>query len=210
MILALVALQASALDAERAFAARAAKGEQWAAFRDTAAEDAMMFAPRPIVARRFLADKPEPKHPIQWFPRASFVSCDGATAVNTGPWMVPAEKAAGYFTTIWRRQPDGTWKWLYDGGAETGRIEPAGDAPRQRKASCRGRARDVMGAPREGIEQQSSGRSADSTLQWRWTYTPEGARALDVHLWNGRRMERVIANRIPAPDPAPAAPGAKR
>lgn len=199
MILTLLAMQVSAIDAERAFAARAAKGEQWAAFRDTAAEDAMMFAPHPMVARRFLADRTEPKHPIQWFARASFVSCDGKTAVNTGPWMVPAEDTAGYFTTIWRRQVDGGWRWIYDGGDATGRIEPAGDTPKQRKASCRGQARDVMGAPQEGVEQQSAGRSADSTLQWRWTYTPEGARALDVYLWNGRRMERVIANRIAAP-----------
>lgn len=206
MILTLFALQVSAIDAERAFAARAAKGEQWAAFRDSAAEDAMMFAPHPIVARRALADRAEPTHPIQWFARASFVSCDGTTAVNTGPWMVPAEQAAGYFTTIWRRQGDGGWKWIYDGGDATGRVEPAGDTPRQRKASCRARARDVLGAPHEGAEQQSSGRSADSTLQWRWTYTPDGARALDVYLWNGRRMERVIANRIAAP----RAPGAKR
>ncbi|MFD1787648.1 hypothetical protein ACFSC3_08695 [Sphingomonas floccifaciens] len=202
MILTLLAVQASALDAERAFAARAAKGEQWAAFRDTATEDAMMFVPQPIVARRFLADRAEPKHPIQWFPRASYVSCDGKTAVNTGPWMVPAQKAAGYFTTIWRQQADGGWKWLYDGGDQTGRIDAAGDRPKQRKAACRGRARDVLGAPEEGAEQQSSGRSGDSTLQWRWTYTPAGARALDVYLWNGRRMERVIADRIDAPGAA--------
>lgn len=211
MILTLLALQAAAapagtaIDAERAFAARAARGEQWAAFRDSSTDTAMMFTPAPVVAHRYLAGRAEPKHPIQWWPAHSYVSCDGRIAVNTGPWTVPARGTSGYFTTIWVRQPDGAWKWIYDGGDQTGRIDPAGDRPRTRKAACRGRAGDVLGDPEPAAQQQAAGRSADGTLQWRWTWTDDGARALDVYLWNGREMERVIEDRV---DPAQKGGGA--
>jgi hypothetical protein len=112
MILALLLAAAeppmTAIDAERAFVADAQKLGQWTAFRKYAADDAVMFVPQQVNAQAFLKDRKDPPASVYWWPGKSFVSCDGSYAVNTGPWVRQYGKAVGYFTTVWKRQPDGS------------------------------------------------------------------------------------------------------
>ena len=62
-----------------------------------------MFTPQAVWAREFLKDKKDPPKAIGWRPAHSFVSCDGRTAVNTGPWFRAGGSPGGYFTTVWQR-----------------------------------------------------------------------------------------------------------
>ena len=102
-----VAPVATAIDAERAFAADAQKIGQWTAFHKWADKDAVVFTPQAAWAHEVLPKK-DPATAITWRPAHSFVACDGRTAVNTGPWFARDGKMGGYFTTVWQRVPEGT------------------------------------------------------------------------------------------------------
>ena len=106
---------ATAIDAENAFSRDAKRIGQWTAFRKWADRDAVMFTPQAVWARSFLKPLKDPPKSISWRPAQSFVSCDGRTAVNNGPWFTQDHRQAGYFMTVWQRTPAG-WRWVYDGG----------------------------------------------------------------------------------------------
>ena len=198
MLLAMVLAQASAVDAERAFATRAAQTMQWAAFREFSTPEAVMFVPEPVIAHDWTAKQAEPPISVQWWPAQSYVACDGSQAVNTGPWMIPAAKLVGFFTTVWVRQGDGRLKWVYDDGGPLAAPRAAGDRATVRRARCSSRPGEVP-AVRYAEGSSGEGGSTDRTLQWRWHVTPDGARTFDAWLWDGRRMVPVVADRFPAP-----------
>ena len=64
---------------------------QWSAFRKYADETAVMFTPQAVWAHDFLKDRKDPPKSVEWWPDRSFVSCDGRTAVNTGPRSGPTD-----------------------------------------------------------------------------------------------------------------------
>ena len=193
MILALLLAAAepsmTAIDAERAFVADAQKLGQWTAFRKYAADDAEMYVPQRVNAQEFLRDLKDPPASVFWWPGKSFVSCDGSYAVNTGPWVRQYGKAVGYFTTVWKRQPDGSWKWIYDGGdglatarAEGGDIKPS-------PASCEGKP---AGLP-------SASKSPDGSLAWTIEVGGAGQRSFRAFVWNGKEYQRVIEDVVAPP-----------
>ncbi|WP_309603450.1 hypothetical protein [Sphingomonas sp.] len=195
MILALLLVVAApapmtAIDAERAFAADAQKIGQWTAFRKYAADDAAMFVPERVNAQAWLKDRADPPTSVYWWPGRSYVSCDGTVAVNTGPWVRGYGKAVGYFTTIWTRQADGSWKWIYDAGepekfarGEGGDISPF-------IASCKGKPSGVILA--------KSQHSKDQSLAWLINVGPRGQRRLLIYQWNGARYQMVIEDKVAA------------
>jgi hypothetical protein len=198
---------ATAVDAERAFAADARKYGQWTAFRQYADHDAVMFTPQAVWVQEFLKDRKDPPKTVKWAPAHSFVSCDGRTAVNTGPWWGADGVHHGYFTTVWQRT-DQQWRWVYDGG--DGLDGPPPPQPRVQvlRASCRTKA---PGAPiippppltpkqaRTTPEDNGRGQSADKTLGWDWKVEKSGARRFRVYQWNGLRYAQVLVNDIAAP-----------
>ena len=99
----LAATSITAVDAELAFARDAQRIGQWTAFRKYADETAVMFNPQAVWARDFLASQKDPSKAITWAPSESWVSCDGRTAINRGPWRSPIG-GKGYFTTVWVRE----------------------------------------------------------------------------------------------------------
>ena len=197
------ALPVTAIDAERAFAADAQKVGQWKSFRQWSTDDAVMFVPQPVNAHAFLNDRKEPAEAVKWAPSASFVSCDGSMAVNTGPWTRNGGKSVGYFTTVWKRQPGGGWRWAYDGGDQLTVPRPLPSKPAQRVADCR--ATKQLASPAivrpAGAKAPTSagyGRSTDGTLFYSWRVTPAGAREFSAYLWNGKRFDKVVDDRIAA------------
>ena len=130
----------TAVDAELAFARDARRIGQWSAFRKWADNDAVMFTPQAVWAQTFLKPLKNPPKAIAWRPAHSFVSCDGRTAVNTGPWFKQDGTPGGYFTTVWQRSGS-KWRWVYDGGGPyaEGTKTPTGKAQVHRGA-CRTRA----------------------------------------------------------------------
>ena len=200
----LAASSPTAIDAERAFAADAQRLGQWTAFRKYVDRDAVMFTPQAVWARNFLHDLKDPPKSVKWWPAHSWVSCDGRTAVNTGPWV--REKSHGYFTTVWQRSK-GQWRWAYDGGARADGPVPAVTKARTHRASCAGKAPGAPVIPppplsarqaRTTPEDNGRGQSADRTLGWDWKVEKNGARHFRVYQWNGLRYAQVLVNEIPA------------
>src|SRR6476620_7157050 len=95
---AVVATTPTAIDAELAFSREAQRNGQSAAFSTYAAADAVVFTPRATWARDFAKSK-DRRAEIRWSPNASYVSCDGQMAVNTGPWRDADGAQTGFFTT---------------------------------------------------------------------------------------------------------------
>ena len=196
----------TAVDAEVAFARDARKIGQWSAFRKWVDRDAVMFTPQAVWAKTFLKPLKDPPNSISWRPARSFVSCDGRTAVNTGPWFKQDGTLAGTFTTVWQWTSAG-WRWAYDGGSPANGRAPTGKAQIQR-STCRGNA---PGAPiipprpltpkqaRTTPEDSGRGQSADRTLGWDWKVEESGARRFRLYQWNGTRYIQVLAEDVPKP-----------
>jgi hypothetical protein len=191
---------ANALDADRAFAADAQKLGQWTAFKAWSTPDALMFVPQPVKAHAFLNGRKDPPSAVFSWPGASFVSCDGGTAVNTGPWVREWGKSVGYFTTVWARQADGSWKWTYDGGDALKQARGQGGDIKPRRAACP--KFPVPPPPQREVPANvkwASGSSKDGTLNWGWSVLPDGSRSFHASLWDGHDHKTVIDDRIAAP-----------
>lgn len=196
-------------EAERDFAARAARDGQWTAFRATATPDAVMFVPQKVVALDWLKGRADPKRAVAWVPEVTATSCDGGLAASMGPYR-SARGDTGKFATLWRRQADGGWRWQLDQGG------PAASAPaleavqlRALTASCAGiaavKAMDVaamnaaVGDPAGAVDAALllSGASADATLQWAVRGDDKGHRRMVVWLWDGTRLAEVMRQDTP-------------
>ena len=192
IIAAVGAVTPTAVDAERAYSRDAQVKGQWTASRTYADPDAVMFTPGAIWARDFLKGRKDPAAALRWSPNASYVSCDGRLAVNTGPWQSADGRQRGFFTTIWQ-QEGGRWRWISDGRHTLKRPLAARKSPIVRKASCRGKApgpplmtpppaRKAKGATADDF---GRGYSQDRTLGWDWRVAPNGSRRLRTFLWTG-------------------------
>ena len=197
----------TAVDAEHAFARDARRIGQWSAFRKWADHDAVMFTPQAVWATTFLKTLKDPPRSINWRPLDSYVSCDGRTAVNSGPWFTQDGAYGGYFTTVWQRTKAG-WRWDYDGGYPGPAKQPKRTMVQVHRAACAGHP---AGAPiakppkltpneaRTTPEDNGRGESADKTLGWDWKVAKSGARRLRVFLWTKGRYAEVVNSTDPAP-----------
>lgn len=199
---------ATAVEAERAFARDAHVEGQWTAFRKWADDAAVMFTPQAVWAHELLEGREDPPAALDWAPADSWVSCDGRTAINRGPWHAAAEGAHGYFTTVWM-QADGKWRWTYDGGDHSSEATPLPEKARVRSASCANKSkvpaeyrRAVVPTKRlagQAPADAGQGRSADGTLIYQWKVAPDGARHFQAKLWNGRGYRIIVDQNVAAP-----------
>jgi hypothetical protein len=198
----------TAVDAERAFAADARKIGQWTAFRKYADETAVMFTPQAVWAQEFLGPLKDPPKAITWGPSDSWLSCDGRTAINRGPWTSASGTSHGYFTTVWMRQGK-AWKWGYDGGDDLAQPMVLPKKPRVERASCAGRDR-ILKEYREEVTPTArlagkppadagQGRSSDGTLIYNWKVAASGERRFEAKLWNGHDYRTILDQHIAAP-----------
>lgn len=198
------ATTSSAVDAEHAFNRDAQRTGEWTASRKFADPDAVMFTPQAIWARDFLKYRKDPAQSIRWSPNASFVSCDGRMAVNTGPWQNANGRQQGFFTTVWQ-QEKGQWRWVSHGRHTLRTALAARKAPIVRKGSCHGRAPGPpLMAPPSGKrgpggaapEDFGRGYSSDRTLGWDWRVGPKGVRHFRTFLWDGKRYTLALRQTI--------------
>ena len=202
------------VSAELAFARMARERGQWTAFRETADEDAIMFAPGPVNAREWLKKRAEPAQVLSWAPRAVYVSCDGGYAVSTGPWTHP-DGSSGTFITLWRRQRNGSFKWVIDFGSNSPFPAAAnGDdlLIDGKVADCAGRQRDMARFRRDREERMpvvpipnpppasGEGQSVDGSLRWRWSSGPS-ERKLAVTMRYQGGEQTVIDQIVPVAAP---------
>lgn len=196
----------TAIDAERAFILDAQRIGQWSAFRKYADKDAVIFTPQAAWARDFLRGRKDPPRAISWRPAVSYVSCDGRTAVNTGPWFGVGGRPGGTFNTVWQRT-EGGWHWVYDGGGPLTGSSARTGAPVIHAASCAGKPKGPPIAPPPPLSPRKSyvakadngrGESADKTLGWDWQVTAAGTRRFRLFEWTGNRYVEVLTRQVRA------------
>jgi ketosteroid isomerase-like protein len=54
--------------------------------------------------------------PFSWRPEAVSVLDSGDLGLTSGPVLAPDGRRIGTFNSVWRRQPDGSWKIVFDRG----------------------------------------------------------------------------------------------
>lgn len=113
--------------AERAFAADGLALGIKKSFLRHSADDAIILMPGPVNAHESLGKAPDPepgaKLPaLVWWPLWAGVARSGELGFTTGPFHLD-DKPVGHYFTVWKKQPDGSWKWVFDGGVD---ADPAG------------------------------------------------------------------------------------
>jgi ketosteroid isomerase-like protein len=112
-------------DAERAFAATMARRDA-GGFASYVSEEAIFMGsadtPRVLRGKAAIVEgwKPffdGPAAPFSWEPDIVEVLDSGKLALTSGPVHGPAGDLIGRFNSIWRLEPDGRWRVLFDRGA---------------------------------------------------------------------------------------------
>lgn len=108
---------------ERAFAKTMADRDH-TAFATYVSEEAVFFSgPAPLRGRQAVVDAwkrfyTSPTPPFAWEPDAVEALASGTLALSTGPVRNPEGKVVARFTSIWRLEPDGAWRVVFDRGNE--------------------------------------------------------------------------------------------
>lgn len=177
---------------ELAFSRAARERGQWTAFRMFAAPGALLHGKDgPFLVEPWLATQTDPPAAVQWEARAVAMSCDGALAVSQGRYRDP-DGMVGNFVTVWERQPDGEYRYVFDvGGDDVPQPPPrkpveegnivvtAIDSVQAYIGSCPrgGSAPPPPPAIPVGEEGKADARlSRDGTLRWRWEHRADGTR----------------------------------
>lgn len=190
------------ISVELAFARLAQDKGQWTAFAATAAPDAVMFTPQMVYARSWLHGRANPPVAVQWQPHQIWSSCDGSLMVSHGAWQ--RSHSTGYFTTLWQRQKDGSYKWILDSGDDLAQPLPSPEMIAAAIADCPTRSRRQGSKPDQPTSPQRadpkhpapldpaqrSGRSDDGSLRWSVTVDPSGARTLRID-WTKDGADKV-------------------
>ncbi|WP_067739144.1 hypothetical protein [Novosphingobium naphthalenivorans] len=188
--------------AEIAFARAAREKGQWTAFDKFADDEAVMFVPQPVMARDWLKRQKDPAQPVQWEPYEVWMSCDGTLGVTRGEWHRP-DGSVGYFTTIWKQQKKGDYRWVLDQGDTLAQplqkpdwlSAVVADCPKRRGGPPPGSPE----APREKRREagmDGAGQSDDGTLAWAYHVTAGNARTLSVSLRKGSGMAEVLSSSV--------------
>jgi ketosteroid isomerase-like protein len=69
-----------------------------------------------------------PEAPFSWQPEFAAVLDSGTLGLTSGPVIAPDGSRIGTFNSVWRREPDGSWKVVFDRGCPACECPPPGDA----------------------------------------------------------------------------------
>ena len=111
---------------EQAFSKMAEEKTAREAFMAFIADDGLLFRPGAVNGKKWMIEHPVPpsdKKPLlAWQPSFAGMSASGDMGFTTGPWESkpdrndPKPSAYGHFVTVWKKQADGSWKWVVDIG----------------------------------------------------------------------------------------------
>ena len=106
-------------EVERAFVQAVAQSGIAAGFRQYAAPDAVMFLPDPVQALPELNGARWPGE-LLWRSQYIGVAPSGDLAFSAGPSLLrgAGRPSGGFYLTVWKRQPDGSWKFALDHAAD--------------------------------------------------------------------------------------------
>lgn len=125
--------------AERAFAADGLALGVRDSFLKHAHPAAILFAPEPKTVGAIYGGRPDDRGgpPLKWWPVYAGLAASGDFGFTTGPATFDGRPAGWYFT-VWAREADGRWRWVYDGGTpSSGEAAPG---PETEPAALRGGA----------------------------------------------------------------------
>src|SRR5215510_963929 len=116
----------SLVETEQAFSKAAEVQGTREAFVAFIADDGILYRPTAVNGKQWMKDHPLPPSPtrnlLAWQPIFARVASAGDLGYTTGPWEfkenIKDEKPSGYgnFVTVWKKQPDGAWKFVVDLG----------------------------------------------------------------------------------------------
>jgi ketosteroid isomerase-like protein len=111
---------------EQAFSKMAEEKNARDAFMTFIADDGLLFRPGAVNGKKWMLERPVPpsdKKPLlAWQPSYAGMAASGDMGFTTGPWEAKSdikdEKPSGYghFVTVWKKQSDGSWKFVVDLG----------------------------------------------------------------------------------------------
>jgi len=115
----------SLVQTERAFAQTSVTSGTRAAFLEFFAEDGVVFDAGPVNAHSVWEQRLAEGPVLIWGPEIADVSAAGDLGYTSGPYEVrqthESEPVAwGHFVSVWRRNADGTWNVVADGGIAHG------------------------------------------------------------------------------------------
>jgi ketosteroid isomerase-like protein len=113
-------------EAERNFARESVMYGRKAAFVENFADKSVIFADKWITnGKQFSREHKATPMVLKWEPEFMDISDSRDFGISTGPWEAQEYRpntvplATGYFLTVWKRQSDGVWKVILDGGSTT-------------------------------------------------------------------------------------------
>src|ERR1051325_11237301 len=115
---------ATVADAEKRFARAGWDHGIRESFLQFLADGSILFAPGPTDARGFYTNYKDRGWSLAWQPVFATISRSGELGVTTGPWELKNKKndpvaiARGEFVSIWKQQPDHSWKVVFDCGID--------------------------------------------------------------------------------------------
>jgi ketosteroid isomerase-like protein len=129
---------AAVVAAERAFAADGLAMGIKDSFLKHSAPEGIVLNPEPQLAQAVYGAAKPSDTKLVWWPLWAGVARSGDLGFTTGPYTVNDEPGAWYFT-VWAKQKDGSWKWLFDGGApsDASGFAPQGSSVAYAKPSVR-------------------------------------------------------------------------
>ncbi len=106
--------------AEAAFAETMARRDL-AAFASFVADDAVFLGRGPLRGRDAVREGWKTFYegavaPFSWKPETVEVLANGTLGLSSGPVFDASGKRTGTFNSVWRREPDGKWRVVFDKG----------------------------------------------------------------------------------------------
>ena len=127
----------SMVETERAFSRMSEEKGTREAFAAFIAEDGILFRPTAVFGKKWMQEHPLPPSAVRsllsWQPIFAAVSRAGDLGFTTGPWQFKPDikdakpAAFGNFMTVWKKQPDGVWRFALDLGIRN--PEPKATTP---------------------------------------------------------------------------------
>ncbi len=113
-------------EAERNFAKASLMIGRNAAFAEFFAEESVLFTDKWITNGKQVSKDSKPSPVVlKWEPEFMDIAQSGDFGISTVPWEVQeyrpntAPLFTGYFLTVWKKQGNGEWKVILDGGSST-------------------------------------------------------------------------------------------
>ena len=112
---------------EQAFSKMADEKNARDAFMAFIADDGLLFRPGAVNGKKWMIEHPVPppkdKKPLlAWQPAFAGMAASGDMGFTTGPWEAKEDikdekpQAYGHFVTVWKKQADGSWRFVVDLG----------------------------------------------------------------------------------------------